>query len=259
MTKANDTEYRDVVIKKVEPEGDGQGWAITSSDGWSFFVPDEGVEPHVGDTARFYGRGIGSIVRGLDINGQEVFYRTPEEQEEENKRETVRAAQKQRDDFEQNRERLDAAYGSLPVEFQQRIAGFRERNPNFRWEYESYEMMVCVDANEIAKACTMPETGAKLRELGIRLKDGNWIDNPVGRLNAFAAINSEANQYQFNLQDEVIPGLDKGHSGNSFGAALRLAYLYLERPDLIAKEHGALCPLVGCQDYGCYATIANAA
>ena len=42
------------------------------------------------------------------------------------------------------------------------------------------------------------------------------------------------------------------HSGNTFGFSVRLAYLMAERPDLIAMEHGALCPLVGCKDYGCY-------
>ena len=64
---------------------------------------------------------------------------------------------------------------------------------------------------------------------------------------------------EYNLQKEVIPNLGEGHSGKSFGAAMFLASMFLQRPALIAKAHGALCPLVGCDDYGCYATVANAA
>lgn len=249
MTKQQDAEFRDVTITEVNRESDG--WSITSSDGWSFYVPDKGVEPRVGDSARFYGRGIGSTVRGLDIAGREVFYRTPEEQEQKNKLDVEAAEQKRRDDFEKARPRLDAKYASLPPVFRERIDGFRAFNPDWRWEHEAYEMSCCVDAVKIAEACKLPKTGETLRQLGIRIKDGEWSDDPIGRLQAFAAINSAANNYQYKLQEDAIPGLFDGHSGNSFGMALRLASLYLSRPELVAQEHGALCPLVGCQDYGC--------
>lgn len=257
MTKQEDYEYRDLTITKVDPQK--SGWLITSSDGWSFYVPDKGVEPRVGDSARFYGRGIGSIVRGLDVAGREIFYRTPAEQEEQNKRDVERMAQEQRDRFEKNRPQLDADFNDLPLEFQLRISGLRDRNADFRWKYEGYEMMVCVDAVKIANACRDAQTGERLRKLGIRLKEGEWDDTPAGRLSAFGAINSAANGYQYKLQEEVIPGLSDGHSGNSFGAAMRLAWLYLEHSELVSQEHGALCPLAGCKDYGCYSLIAKAA
>jgi hypothetical protein len=259
MIKQHDTEYRDVTIKEVDPQGVGEGWGITCSDGWSFFVLDKGVEPHVGDTARFYGRGLGSVVRGLDIEGREVFYRTPEQQQEHDARENERRAQERRDQYEANKTALDASFDSLPQEFKDRIAGLRERNPEFRWEYENYEMMVCVDAVRMARACESPDIGTQLKVHGIRLENGEWADDPAGRLQAFAAINSKANNYRYELQRELIPSLSDGHSGNSFGAAVRLAYLYLTQPDLVEKEHGALCPLVGCEDYGCYSLVANAA
>lgn len=250
MDKSSDEEFRDVAITKVDPQA-GDGWSITSSDGWSFFVPDKGVEPHVGDVARFYGRGIGSIVRGLDIGGKEVFYRTTEQQAEKNREDAAKAEQERRDRFEQDRDRFDAAYDSLPAVFQKRIDEFRAFNPDWRWEYEGCESMCCVDAVKIAEACKLKSTGDSLRQLQIRIKTGEWADDPLGRLNAFAAINSDANGYQYQLQEQVIPGLSDGHSGNSFGMALRLASLYLQNPDLVTQEHGALCPLVGCKDYGC--------
>lgn len=79
MTKIDDLEFEPKEITNVRTEKDG--WVITT-DGWSFFVPDKGVEPKVGQTATFYGKGIGHTVRGLDIDGQEIFYRTPDEDKE---------------------------------------------------------------------------------------------------------------------------------------------------------------------------------
>lgn len=256
MTKAEDKEFRDEIISKVEDSL--KGWLIKMSDGWSFYVPDNGVEPHVGDPVRLYSRGIGYRVRGLDIRGLEVYYRTPEEQQELDRQEVERINTEKKERFEQQRELMDQIYNSLPVEFQQRLDGFRERNPDFRWDLEPYEMMCCVDAVKIAKACLLPETGTLLRSKGIKVKDTEWEDNPIGRLNAFAAINSAVNNYQYDLQREIVPDLDEGHSGNSFGAALQLAYLYISSPELVAKQHGALCPMVGCVAYGCFAATAGA-
>lgn len=47
------------------------------------------------------------------------------------------------------------------------------------------------------------------------------------------------------------------HSGNTFGAACKLAHCFVAEPHLISKMHGALCPLVGCEEYGCWSTVAG--
>src|SRR3989344_3141213 len=93
MRKEKDLEYRDVRIRSVK--ACKSGWEITGEDGLSFWVKNEwGIKPCVGDVARFYMKEH-QIVRGLDINGQECFYRTP-------KQEAERRAQKARDyDLEQ--------------------------------------------------------------------------------------------------------------------------------------------------------------
>lgn len=81
MSWQDDPDYREVPVTKVELAADG--WAITDGEGWSFYVPAEhGVEPRVGQRARFYGKGIGFPVRGLVLDEQMVFYRTAEEEEE---------------------------------------------------------------------------------------------------------------------------------------------------------------------------------
>lgn len=77
--RENDTEFRELSIKSVDDQKAG-GWSITTDDGWSFFVPpDSPVPPAVGMTARFYGQGVGYAVRGLLLDGQEVFYRSAED------------------------------------------------------------------------------------------------------------------------------------------------------------------------------------
>lgn len=78
----NDTEFYESPITDVKGDSE-HGWEIAREDGWRFFVSkDSPVVPVIGMTARFYGRGLGSPVRGLVINGQTVFYRTVEEDAE---------------------------------------------------------------------------------------------------------------------------------------------------------------------------------
>lgn len=75
----DDFQYEDRVLTKVEPSKDGV--AITESEGWSLWLNAPGFIPEVGQTARFYGKGIGHIVRGVVIDGRVAFYHSPAEQE----------------------------------------------------------------------------------------------------------------------------------------------------------------------------------
>lgn len=71
----NDDQFEETTITKVSHEGDA--WSIERADGWNMFIPSSSpVEPKEGMVARFYGKGIGFAVRGLFLDGQEVFYRT---------------------------------------------------------------------------------------------------------------------------------------------------------------------------------------
>jgi hypothetical protein len=223
MTKSEDTEYQDHIIQKVEPSADDKGWAITFDGGMGFWVPNNGVVPTVGATVRFYGRGLGCPVRGLDIDGQEVFYRTPEQQEEYHKQQVEEMNEQRKKDFAKSQSRLDLDYDSLPRPFQKRIDRFRAYRPDWRWQHEAYEMSVCKDAVRIAATCQTEEGVSEFYAL-------SWDE-----------------------QKERIPDMFDGHSGNSFGAACHLARLYLHDSKLVEIAHGALCPLVGCKDYGCYA------
>lgn len=218
-TWQDDLEFEVVRLTKVEV-ATGGGWSVERDDGWSFFVPAESpVVPHVGSEARFYGRGIGYTVRGLVINGQVAFYRTAEEQERLHREQCEEQARQRREKFEQNRTKLDAAFAVLPEPFQRRIMRFRHARPDFRWEYEPYEMFTCEQAVVIAQAFKTP-----------------------AQIDAF-------HELDWKVQKVMVPDLSDGHSGNTFECACYLAKLYLTAPELVAQASGALSPLVGSAAY----------
>lgn len=199
------------------------GGAIKRSDGWSFCIdPAWPVQPRVGSRLRFYGRGIGFPVRGLYIDGRCAYYRTEAEEREKGERDQADRDAAAKADFEARRATLDAEYAALPPHFQRRIDRFRrDGGPDWRWQYEAYEMSCCTDAVRMATALGSVEALATFRELP-------WDE-----------------------QIKAVPGLFDGHSGNSFGFAMRLARWHMTKPENVEREHGALVPLVGCERYGC--------
>jgi hypothetical protein len=147
IAMSEDVQFKDVIVKEVNKH------SFTQVDGWSFGIRKEwSVSIKVGDVARFYGKGIGSVVRGLDINGVQCYYRTKKQQAEENARWIAQRKAEQKAEFEKNKASLDEKYRCLPEVFQRRIDKFRANNPDFRWKYESYEIFCCEQANLIATA-----------------------------------------------------------------------------------------------------------
>lgn len=216
-------QYEEVTIESVEPDSSG-GWTVKRSDGWSFWVQaDSPIEPKPGMRARFYGKGIGFTVRGLTLDGVTVFYRTAAEEEARHQEWCRERDRERRAEFEANRDELDRRVAALPDVFRRRIERFRAGNPDFRWEYEGYELACCETAVKIAKAVGSRERYAELC-------DGE---------DAWPAVSA------------MVPDMDPGLSGNQFGCALMLAGLYLNNPDAVTRQHGAMTPLVGCKEYGC--------
>lgn len=221
MTKLDDKEFEVKTITKVEPSGDG--FTITTQDGWSFYSSSKDIVPQVGSKATFYGRGVGFGVRGLDIDGQEVFYRTPDEDKAKHDADLLARDNEKQAKLDAEVCERDARWLKLPIEFQNRLKRFASNNPRFRRDFEPYELMVC------EQAVAMSERFPSRSELDVFHK-AKW-----------------------DKQKEMFPELDGGHSGNSFGCAVFLAAMYLESPKMVEKAHGAMCPLTGCKDYGCYA------
>lgn len=226
----HDEEYEDERITEATPYSDGHGYSL-NFDSMGFGLcerygdaPPHGIVPRVGDVARLWGKGFGYPVRGLALwDGREwrvAYYRTPDEQREYDRRQVEQMRAERRERFERERAQLDAEYDALPRVFQQRIDRFRENNPDFRWEYEGYEVFCCREAVKIADA------------LGSEDAIQAWRDLPYAE------------------QRKRVP-IDDGHSGNTFGAACMLAALYLrEGGRYVPQMHGALSPLVGSEAYG---------
>lgn len=230
MNWRDDKDFQDEVIKSAKVIGGvGGHYVIDFVDGWSFLGIDVsmGRLPQPGETLRQFPGGIGRRVRGcvLDPNGDNpvvYYYRTPDEQEKRNKSESKRYKQEKREKFEKDRESMDARVAALPFVLRARIELFRANCPDFRWEYESYELFCCEEAVKISTA----------------LKS-------VAEVERFSKLS-------FQDQRAAIPALSGEHSGNTFGCAMQFAsFLLREDRALPYLAHGALTPLVGCKDYGC--------
>lgn len=222
MNREDDDEFQESAIEKVrETES---SYELTHNGAWVIGCPkvDGLPAPRVGETLRTYGRGIGSVVRGIVVDGRVYRYRTAVEQRADEEREHAeRQAQAERD-FLANQEAVDARIAALPALFRERLAKFqRDGGHEFRRDYEAYELFCCEQAVVIADALKTPEA-----------------------IRAFCAA-------EWDEQKRLVPALSTEHSGNTFGMAALLARTYVEKPEFVPKQHGALTPLVGCQAYGC--------
>lgn len=220
-----DREFEEKVIEAVGESA--HGYNITFTDGWSFYVRSSSeVVPKVGDECRLYGEGIGRPVRGLVIAGRTVFYRTRDAQRAHELAEVEASKARRRAEFEAAREDHDRRTAALPPVFGKRFARFQANNPDFRWEFEGYELFACEEALAIVRVAEAKQwTDADLRAFASAPCDEQKVAAPALRL------------------DE--------HSGNTLGFAVSLARAYLQDPELTWQMHGALANLVDCEAYGC--------
>lgn len=222
MTWVDDTEFETSTIEKVDRSGDG--WTMLLDSGWSFFCPaNDVVVPAPGMAARLYGKGIGHTVRGLVIDGKPVFYRTDAEQQAKDLAEVEADARKRQAEYHTKQEEYERRIKALPAPLQERIRRFEQVNPIFDRDYLAYELFCCEQAVVIATAL---KTAEAIRE---------FYNLP------------------YEQQREKVPAIDGGHSGNTFGASCLLARYLIDAPQNLYRVHGAMCGLVGCKEYGCWA------
>lgn len=215
--RAEEFEPAETITEVTESNG---WWHIMmGSMGFGLETLEGRPEPKVGDQIELRRRGL-SLIIGVKLNGVTIFDKTDFDLHLENVEQKLRYELKRIEEFKGQRAELDRTYEALPPYFKMRLNKFRTNNPSFRWEFEPYEMDCCTEALKIASACKTPEEVERFRKL----------DYP---------------------EQKAIAGIHDGHSGNSFGMACRLAWLYLKEPDSVVKMHGALAALVGSQAYGC--------
>lgn len=232
-----DKQFRDYVVTSVEPRHDiavtqqsTGAWTI-GADGWSLLVIDEyGTKaPVVGDTLRVFGEGFGYTVRGIGLHVRDgallalYRYQTEDESERAHEHAVADSKAKRRAEWEAKKVETAAAIKALPKPFQDRIEFFM-RDPAWGPDFGPYELFCCTEAVKIADALGTDEKIIAWHGLG-------WDE-----------------------QKAAVPAISGDHSGNTFGTACVLARLYVKDPTLVPKMHGAMCPLVGCKDYGCYST-----
>ena len=235
-----DAQYSDQTVKTVSQRwtaGD-DGCVVDFVDGTTLIVRNEhGLRlPEVGDKLRLFGRGLGYVVRGIGLMDPSVRpwklaglyrYETAEEEEAAHLASVEESNKKKQAEWAEKAGETARRVADMPEPFRARFEFFMRR-PEWGWNFGSYELFCCEEAIKIAKV----------------LEGRNAIA-------AFAALSVAR-------QKEAVPDLAyEEHSGNTFGAACKLAHCYVEKPELIPKMHGALCPLVGCETYGCWSTVAS--
>jgi hypothetical protein len=215
-----DVEYEEYQITDVREEGNSY---VIEVDGAWLAVDKSKFDrpPEAGQTARYFGRGFGFPVRGLVVDGVEIYYETDDDYRIRTRAEQIIRESSEMAEADARRGEIDARVAALPECFQGRIHRFRANNSDFYWRHEGYEMSACVDAVRIAHA------------LG-----------DASRVSDFHAL-------PWDEQKAAVPDLEEGHSGNTFGMACRLAHHYLTDERLVFAEHAAIAALVGCDEAGC--------
>lgn len=206
----------------TDVQSDERGYSVSSGGMGFFFAKHWGVEPKVGDKVELNTVGF-SEIRGVRINGQQIYLKTDAEAEAEHEEWKKEREREQRAEFERDREKLDAQYEALPEAIRARITRLRTKKDTFRWEMEPYELFLSTEAAKIAAALKTPD---------------EVVD--------FAKADIER-------QRELVPSLDyQEHSGNTFGFACKIAHMFLLKPGAVKFMHGAFAPIAGCDGVGCH-------
>ena len=204
------------------------GWDVRFEGGLCLWVPNDRCQyaPLVGDTMRLYGRGFGYPVRGIAIGHNYVYrYQTRAEADAQRITDAKAAKDARAAEFSAKWDEFFGEVNALPEPLRQRMMRFLSRDREWGAEFGSYELFACKEAAKIV---------ARL--------------HTVEEVKAFHAATGDE-------QKALVPELDyDNHSGHTFGAATMIAHVYLTDELLVPKAHGALCGLLGCSAYGCYAS-----
>ncbi|GEM_PF-6731727 len=93
MTNNDDSQWWESHILTVNEKDDY--WETTDSNGLVYFIiKKHGIVPFIGDTIRYYGSGAPNAIRGVEINGKQLFYES-QEQFQERLKDIVREDPKQ--------------------------------------------------------------------------------------------------------------------------------------------------------------------
>lgn len=130
-------------------------------------------------------------------------------------------------------------FDKLPVAFQNRILGFRQRRPDTFWKYENAELAACRLATAIVYIC--PTAADVVR----------FIQSPMAiQLKQVPVI------AELHASGHDLPGI--ALATMIYGGALALAQAYRTDEASVSRLHAVMCPLAECVACGCWATVATA-
>ena len=159
-------------------------------------------------------------------------------------------AQRQ-EEFEAHREERDQQFSELPPDFQTRIQIFRDANPDFRRDYEAYELFCCTEAANLVDFLRQSPEWAE--------RSGKGLTGQSTKEEIDAALDA----YLEDREAQKVASSYEEHSGNTMSATISLARMALYdeigyKPEglddphpLVVLQHGAMTPLTGCEEYGC--------
>ena len=186
--------------------------------------------PEPGDIIRIFPGTFGSASRGAALVRAGMvaalyFYETAEEIDQRMKEAVTLERGARQKKWDDDKNDVAKRVASLPAEFQKRFEFFMHK-PEWGAQFGFYELMTMEQAVILARALSTPLAVEEFAEL------------------------------PFEEQRKRVPQLDEGISGNGLGAALRLAHVFLSRDPAwqVYQVHGAMCPIAGCKEYGCYAS-----
>lgn len=246
--KFADKEYRDEIISSVTTfDGKAGGSYAITTDGWSISVETKEIVPKAGDVVRYYSRGIGSTVRGIDIEGVQIRYESERQLILKYKKLSMREDRKRKEYFKSIESSLDEKLNELPFVFQKRIERFRQNNLNFRWEHEEGEILLAEESLKVAKFLHSQTTlfnKVGMGEIHPQL-DWAYAEEVKKAYNIFR-------EYSDDEMEKLIPDFIGGHSGNTFQFVFRMAVAYLTNEESIPYQHGVFYMFDGCLAYGCH-------
>lgn len=197
-------------IKEVRDLGDT--WEITTDNSSGFGLDKKyGREPKVGMQVTCHLH-RGSMIRGIELNGVSVFYKSDQELEDDHQKFRIDLRKRREEEFAANKEQMDGDFDVLPPKFKRRIERFRNGDPDFRVEDEAYEMASLKEAVRIADHFKTAEA-----------YDAWWEALP----RVYNSKEGAAFEY-FAGMDWVDPG----HSGHTFGMAIMFAGALLHDKDV---------------------------
>jgi len=131
--KADDVEYEEYDIVSVEPLRDGpKMWRATLQYGYTVTLPRGGgaKQPKDGMTVKIYGDIEDGDIRGVDLDGTQVFYRTAEQQHEWLKEQEKEATRAGMADYAIRKHEYEHRLEQIPPELRARIDHLRKKAPD---------------------------------------------------------------------------------------------------------------------------------